>query len=172
MHQQNIISGYYWLCQEYQTRPLVKDNIIYPASEPAKPAQASQQSGDEKNEEKPGECTSRETKEAVSYTNDSKVVFPTDWTLLRNHIGYKPEESGTEIADLLDELKDVNDEIRYLQDKAEKLVSRLQEAFKQTIHKTLHTSSKLVRWVDSTGTSSPNDDTHRARKRARRSSLN
>ncbi|EOA90821.1 uncharacterized protein SETTUDRAFT_36324 [Exserohilum turcica Et28A] len=142
------------LYPKYQSSLLFRDNIDYPASGLAELAQASKQSNDKKSEEQPGECTSHETKKGVCYTN----------------AGYKPEESGTEIAGLFDELKDVDKQMRHLQDKKEILVSCLQEAFKRTTQNTLHISGKLVRWADSTGTSSLNDDTCRPRKKARRSS--
>lgn len=91
--------------------------------------------------------------------------------VLRKYIGHKPKDSGTRVVDLLIELKDVIGQLKRIHDKAEELISRVEEALKHPVHNTLHMSGKLVRWADSTGTYGPNDENRRPRKRARIKSL-
>ncbi|KAI1663872.1 hypothetical protein L13192_11813 [Pyrenophora tritici-repentis] len=139
------------LYQGYQNCPVVRDDTVYPASEPAEPARASKQSGDKKNNEQLGECASRETRGTASYIN------------ARN----QPQENGTEVADLLDELNDLMGRQKHISSMVDDVVSRLQEALKQPTHRSLPKGGKLVRWADSASAHGPNDDTHRPRKRAR-----
>ncbi|KAI1686828.1 hypothetical protein KJE20_00005 [Pyrenophora tritici-repentis] len=155
------------LYQGYQNCPVVRDDTVYPASEPAEPARASKQSGDKKNDEQLGECASRETRGTASYINASKIILPMHRPVLRNHVGNQPQENGTEVADLLDELNDLMGRQKHISSMVDDVVSRLQEALKQTTHRSLPKGGKLVRWADSASAHGPNDDTHRPRKRAR-----
>ncbi|KAI1560522.1 hypothetical protein PtrEW13061_012278, partial [Pyrenophora tritici-repentis] len=115
------------LYQGYQNCPVVRDDTVYPASEPAEPARASKQSGDKKNNEQLGECASRETRGTASYIN------------ARN----QPQENGTEVADLLDELNDLMGRQKHISSMVDDVVSRLQEALKQPTHRSLPKGGKL-----------------------------
>jgi hypothetical protein len=152
---------------------VVRDDAVHPASEPAEPAEsapASKQSGDEKKDEQPGECAPRETRGAASHINASKTLLPTHRLVLRSHVGHQPEENSTEVADLLDELEDLIGQQKHISSKVDDVVSRLQEALKQSTHRSLAKSVKLVRWADSASAYGSDDDTRRPRKRARGSS--
>ncbi|KAF5852431.1 hypothetical protein GGP41_007833 [Bipolaris sorokiniana] len=85
------------LYQGYQNCLSVRDDVVYPASDLAKPASASKQLGDKKSKEQPGKFASRETKEAVSHTNAKR----------------KPEESDTKVADILDELENIKGQLKH-----------------------------------------------------------
>ncbi|KAF5844086.1 hypothetical protein GGP41_001466 [Bipolaris sorokiniana] len=153
------------LYQGYQNCLPVRDDAGYPASDLAKPASASKQLGDKKSKEQPGKFASRETKEAVSHTNASKSILPLDRVALKNYIERKPEESDTQVADILDELENIKGQLKHTLNGVEDLMSRLREAPEQHTHRTLHMSGKLVRWVASTSTYGAKHDTHRARKK-------
>ncbi|XP_014551482.1 hypothetical protein COCVIDRAFT_20275 [Bipolaris victoriae FI3] len=138
------------LYQEHQNYLLVRDDVVYPASDLPEPAHASKPSGDKKNKEQLSKFISRETKEAVLHTNTKR----------------KFEESNTEM-NTLDKLKNMEGWLERMLGEIAGLISDFEEAPECT-HKTLHKSGKLVRWADSTGTSGPNDDEHRVGKKARR----
>ena len=113
------------------------------------------------------ECASRETRETASYINASKIILPTHRLLLRSHVGHQPEDNGTEVADLLDELNDLTGRQKHISSMVDDVVYRLQEALKQPNHRSLPKSGKLVRWADSASTHGSDDDIRRPRKRAR-----
>ncbi|CAN9240465.1 unnamed protein product [Alternaria alternata] len=139
------------LYQGYQNCPVISDENVYPASEPAKPAPASKQSGDRKNNEQPGECTSHETRGTASYINAR----------------YQPEKNGTEVADLLDELNNLMERQKHIASMVDDIVSRLQEALKQSTDRSLLKGGNHVRWAESASAHGLDGDTHRPRKRAR-----
>ncbi|KAF2844249.1 hypothetical protein T440DRAFT_484323 [Plenodomus tracheiphilus IPT5] len=155
------------LYQGYQKCPVVKDDTVHPGSEPAEPAPASKQSGDKKMDEQPGECASRETRETVSHINASETVLPTHRLVLRSHVVHQPEENGTKVEDLLDQLNVLVEQQKHISSKVGDVVSRLQEALKQDTHRSLPKGGRLVRWADSVSAHGPGDETHRPRKRAR-----
>jgi thiamine kinase-like enzyme len=134
------------------------------------PAPASKQSGDKKEDKQPGECASRETRVTASHINAGKTLLPTHRLVLKSHVGHQPEKNGTEVAELLEELNDLIEHQKHISSKVDDVVSRLQEALKQSTHRSLAKSGKLVRWADSASAYGSNDDTRRPRKRARRSS--
>jgi hypothetical protein len=94
-------------------------------------------------------------------------LLPSHRLALRSHIGHQPEENGTKVADLLDELEDLMEQQKHISSKVDDVVSRLQEVLKQSTHRSLAKSGKLVRWADGASAYGPDDDTRRPRKRAR-----
>jgi ElaB/YqjD/DUF883 family membrane-anchored ribosome-binding protein len=81
-----------------------------------------------------------------------------------------PSTQGRTLADLLDELEDLMEQQKHISSKVDDVVSRLQDALKQSTHRSLAKSGKLVRWADSASAYGSDDDTRRPRKRARGSS--
>ncbi|KAF7442725.1 hypothetical protein A1F94_010952 [Pyrenophora tritici-repentis] len=142
------------LYQGYQNCLVVRDDTVHPASEPAEPVPASKQSSDKEKDEQPGECASRETRGIVSYINAR----------------HQPEENGTDVVDLLDELNDLMGQQKHISSKIDDVVFRLQKAFKQPTHRSLPKGGKLVRWADSASAHGTDDDMRLPRKRARRNS--
>jgi hypothetical protein len=93
--------------------------------------------------------------------------------VLRSHVGHQPEEIGAEIRRLLEELVDLREQQRKTSSKEDKVVSRLQVALgymKHSTQRSLFEGDKLSRCGDSAGAYSPDDNTLRPKKRARRSS--
>jgi hypothetical protein len=90
-------------------------------------------------------------------------LLPSHRPVLRSHIEHQPEENGTEVADLLDELE----QQKHISSKVNDVVSRLQGALKQSTHRSLAKSGKFVRWADSASAHGSDDDTRPPRKRAR-----
>jgi len=70
-------------------------------------------------------------------------------------------------VDLLDELNDLMKQQKRISSKVDDVVSRLQEALKQSTHRSLLKGGNLVKWSESASAYGPDDDTHRPRKRAR-----
>jgi ElaB/YqjD/DUF883 family membrane-anchored ribosome-binding protein len=93
-------------------------------------------------------------------------LLPSHRLVLRSHIEHQPEENGTEVADLLDELEDLMEQQKHISSKVDDVVSRLQEALKQSTHRSLAKSGKPVIWADSASAHGSDDDTRPPRKRA------
>jgi hypothetical protein len=158
------------ITQGYPSRPAARDDTVHTPAEPAEPAEpapASKQSGDERKDEQPGECALRETQGTASHINASKTPLPTHRPALRSHIGHQPEENGTEVADLLNELDDLVEEQNHISSKVDNVVSRLRKALEPTQGRSRR-GGKFVRWADSAGVQGRDDDTSRPKKRARR----
>ena len=96
----------------------------------------------------------------------SKIPLLMYLPILRNHAGHQPEENSTEVVALLDELNDLMEQQKRILSKVANVVSRLQEALKQSTHRSLLKGGKHVRWAESASAHGPDDDTHRPRKRA------
>jgi hypothetical protein len=76
---------------------------------------------------------------------------------------HQPEDNGTEVVDLLDELNDLMELQKRISIKVDDVVSRL----KQFTQRSLLKGGNHVRWADSASAHNFDDDTHRPRKRAR-----
>jgi hypothetical protein len=158
---------------------VVGDAAVDPASEPAEPAEpaepvpASKHSRDVEKDKQPGEYAPSEMKRTASHINASKTFLPTHRLVLRSHVGHQPEEVGAEIRHLLEELVDLREQQRKASSKEDEVVSRLRVALgyiENSTMRNLFEGDKLSRWGDSAGAYSPDGDTLRPRKRARRSS--
>jgi alkylhydroperoxidase family enzyme len=93
--------------------------------------------------------------------------------VLRNHVGRQPEENDAEIERLLGELDNLREQQKHLSSQEDDVLSRLQEALGYTAKITqssLPKSRKILRWAQSVNAYSADDDTHRSKKRARKSS--
>lgn len=156
------IGGCYWSSQGYQNCPVVRDDTVYPASESSEPVPASKHFGDKRKVEQPGECASYKPGETASKINASKTFLPAN-RLVLSHIGHQPEDNGTEVADLLDELNDLMELQKRISSKVDDVVSRL----KQFTQRSLLKGGNHVRWADSASAHNFDDDKHRPRKRAR-----
>lgn len=156
------IGSCYWSSQGYQNCPVVRDDIVCPASESSEPAPASKHSGDKRKVEQPGECASCEPGETASKINASMTFLPAN-RLVLSHIGHQPEDNGTEVVDLLHELNDLMELQKRISSKVDDVVSRL----KQFTQRSLLKGGNHVRWADSATANNFDDDKHRPRKRAR-----
>jgi hypothetical protein len=151
----------------------VGDAAVDPASEPAEPVPASKHSCHGEKDKQPEEYASSEMKRTTSPTNASKTFLPTHRLVLRSHVEHQPEEIGAGIRRLLEELVDLREQQRKASNKEDEVFSSLHVALGYIEHSTqrsLFEGNKLSRWEDSTGAYSPDDETLRPRKRARRSS--
>lgn len=156
------IGGCYWSSQGYQNCPVVRDDTVYLASEPSEPVPASKHSGDKRKVEQPGECASCEPGETASKINASKTFLPANRLVLSSHVGHQPEDNGTEVVDLLDELNDLMELQKRISSKVDDVVSRL----KQFTQRSLLKGGNHVRWAESASAHDLGDDKHRPRKRA------
>jgi hypothetical protein len=151
----------------------VGDAAVDPTSGPADPAPASKHSRDMEKDRQSGVYASSEMKRTSSPINASETFLPTHRLLLRSHVGHQPKEISAEIRSLLEELVDLREQQRKASNKEDEVVSRLQVALGYIEHSTqrsLFDGGKLSRSWDSAGAYSPDDDTLRPKKRARRSS--
>jgi hypothetical protein len=124
-------------------------------------------------DKQPGEHASSEMKGTASHINARKTFLPMHRLVLRSYVEHQPEDVGAEVRRLLEELVDLREQQRKASSKEDEVVSRLHVALGYIEHSTqrsLFKSDKLSRWGDSAGAYSPDDDTLRPRKRARRSS--
>jgi hypothetical protein len=103
----------------------------------------------------------------AAYINASKIILPTHRPVLRKRVGYQPEKNGTEVADLLDELNNLMERQKHIASMVDDVVSRLQEALKQSTDRSLLKGGNHVRWAESVSAHGLDDDTHCPRKRAR-----
>jgi hypothetical protein len=148
------------ITQGYPNCPVARDDTVH--------TPASKQSGDERKDEQPGECASRETQGTASHKNASKTPLPTHQPALRTHIGHQPEENVTKVADLMNELNGLVKEQKHISSKVDNVVSRLQKALEHSTQGILRRGGEFVTWADSAGVQGRDHDTRRPKKRARR----
>ena len=93
--------------------------------------------------------------------------------ILRDRAGHQLEEKDTEIQRLWNELNDLRAEQKLLSIREDDVISRLQDAVgykEKPTQSSLRKSHKILRWAGSIDDYSPDNDTHRLGKRARKSS--
>jgi hypothetical protein len=104
------------------------------------------------------------------HTKNSKTLLPTHRLVLRSHVGHQPEEDGTDVADLLNKLKDLMEQQKRILREVNEVVSRLQKAPDQSSHRRLPNGGRSVKWAYNASAHGPKDGIGPPRKRVRESS--